>query len=375
MKPSNSHIARYLLLALIALSTTYTYAGLPKLTNQKKWNGQDLTWNDFQVRHISTDTIRPWYLSVDIENETKTARVGNTKFEYTEFTAYMYPISSWYDPDKTSEYDLQSSNILFNLVELNARMLQREYNKGYSSETQQEAREHAWEEAGQRLKEFSLETDYQRDTAALANYARNIRRELNMLPRTEPQLPVLDDYGHCGFQLGYLNMNPQGKSRNDLIAINGFNFAFIAGYKRVEFGYNISSGQTGIGQPSYFSAEDSLWRADEAFVGITSLYLGYRAYSGQYFRLTPFAKIGSCRFTQSDPEYPKDSEKDLQKKGLFLNAGFNLEYIVMRDVRKYDNSSESVLRLTPAVSYMKVGSREIWTADVTLSFSFDMQFK
>lgn len=374
MKLKNSPTAKCLLLALIALSTTYSYAGLPKLVNSRMWNGQNLTWNDFQVRHISTDTIRPWYVSVDIENETKTAWVGNTRFEYSEFTAYMYPTSSWYDPDKVSEYDLLSCNVLYNLVELNARMLQKEYNRGYSRETQHEAREHAWNEAGQRLKEFSLETDYQRDTAALTNYARNIRRELNMLPRTEPQLPTSDYNWHYGLQLGYWHMNPLNKTRGDLNAINGFGFSFIAGYKRLEFGLNITSGSTRISQSDFFNDGDTLWRADDAVLSNRFLYLGYRAYSGQYFRLVPFANIGSCTFIQSDPVNPKDTEKNHQKNGFCLNAGLNLDYIIMRDVRKYTNSMEYVLRLSPSVSYAKIGDREIWYANLCLSFCFDFQF-
>ena len=374
MKLNNTPTAKCLLIAMIVLSTTYTYAGLPKLINSRIWNGQSLTWNDFQVRHISTDTIRPWYISLDIEDETKTAWVGNTRFEYTEFTAYMYPISSWYDPDKISEYDLQSCNILFNLVELNARMLQKEFNTGYSSESRHQAREHAWNEAEQRLKEYSLETDYQRDTVALTNYARNIQRELNMLPRTEPKLPSADYDWHYGFHLGYWNMNPLNKSHNDLSAINGFDFSFIGGYRRLEFGFNIKSGSTHISQSAYFNDDDYVWRADETVLANQFLNLGYRAYSGQYFRLVPFANIGSCAFTQPDPVFPKDSEKKHQKKGLCLDAGLSLDYIMMRDIRQHNNSTEYFLRLTPNISYVKIGGHEIWAANVCLSFCFDFQF-
>ena len=85
-----------------------------------------MTWDDFQVLHIKTDTLRPTYIKLGIETETKTAIIGNTRFEYTQFEAYMNPTSSWYDPDKVSKWDLITNNIQFDICELNVRLRQRE---------------------------------------------------------------------------------------------------------------------------------------------------------------------------------------------------------------------------------------------------------
>lgn len=91
MKTSISHIARLLLLVVITFTTTYAYAGLPKLIGPRKWSEQRVTWDDFQVLHIKTDTLRPTHINLGIETETKTAFIGNTRFEYTQFEAYMSP--------------------------------------------------------------------------------------------------------------------------------------------------------------------------------------------------------------------------------------------------------------------------------------------
>ncbi|MBR5159958.1 MAG: hypothetical protein IKW84_10315 [Bacteroidaceae bacterium] len=374
MKRYNSDIVRCLLLVLIAFSTTYSHAGLPRIINPRMWNGQNVTWNDFQVRHIQTDTLKPSYISLDIEDELKVKWTGNTRFQYTDFTAYMYPTSSWYDPDKVTEWDLLSNNVLFDLVELHARMLQKEYNRSYDYVSRQQAKDHAWNEAQQRFREFELQTDYQRDTAALALFERNIQRELNMLPRTEPTLPPLDYRWHYGFQLGYWRMDPLKEARNDLSPINGFNFEFIAGHNRLEFGITIKSSSTDISQPAYFSDNDYVWRADEATLAINALNLGYRVYSGQYLRLVPFTNIGTATLMQKDPDFPDDYEKNHKEKGFNLDAGLNLDYVVMRDIRQLTNADEFFLRLKPYVSYTKIGGREIWSANVGISFCIDMIF-
>ena len=86
MSRYKSPIAKYLFLVLIAFCTSYAYAGLPKLTASKKWSEQRLTWNDFQVRHIPTDTLVASYISMDLETTQKKAWVGNIRFEYSPRT-------------------------------------------------------------------------------------------------------------------------------------------------------------------------------------------------------------------------------------------------------------------------------------------------
>ena len=372
MKNSNSTICKCLLLALITLSTTYTYAGLPKLISPRKWNGQNVTWSDFQVRHVPTDTLKPSFISVDIEKTEKTRRIGNIRFRYSDFTTYMYPTYSWYDPDRVTEWDLLSNNIWFDLAELNARLLQKEYNRDYDFESRQQAQRHAREEAVQRIKELNLETKNQTDTAALADYARNVRRELNMLPRTEPGVPNVNFRWYYGFDLGYWNVNPISESRNYLSTINGFDFSFIIGYKRFEGGFSIKAGMTDISQAGYFNDDEDVWMADKTVFTNSLLNLGYRVYSGQYFHLVPFMSIGKGIFIQDDPVYPKDSEKQHKAEGHWLNAGLCMDYVILRDLNYYQYSNEYLLRLKPYVSYAKIGGREIWSANVSLTFQFDI---
>ena len=371
-----SLIIKSLFLILIAFSTSYTYAGLPKLTNPKKWSEQRLTWNDFQIRHIPTDTLRPSYISLDIETEQKRAWIGNTRFEYTDFAAYTYPTSSWYDPDRTSEWDLLSNNILFDLCELNARLLQREFNRSYDSEKRRQAKDHAWNEAEQRLKEFALETDYQNDTAALSHYAQNIQRELHMLPKSELNIPSVDYNWRFGYHIGYWNMNPVGESRNDLSIFHGIDMAASLGFRNIEILMGIKGGgKINLRQPHYFNDKDYVWDTGNAGVSIQYLDLGYIIFSGQYLQLAPFTGIGYCTFVQDDPAYPDDTDKRHELGGLNADAGLIADYIIVHDMHAYANSTRYFIRIRPYLSYARIGGREIWSANISLSFSFDFLFR
>lgn len=377
MNRYKSPIAQYLFLVLIAFSTTYAYAGLPKLTPSKKWSEQRLTWDDFQVRHIPTDTLIASYISMDLETTQKTAWIGNTRFEYTHFSAVTYPTSSWYDPDRATQWDLMSENVRFDIAELNARLLQREYNRSYDDDVRQQAQQHAWNEAEQRFREFNVGTDYLRDTAAILQYAQNITRELNMLPRTEPTIIPTVEYGwYYGFLIGYNYMNPIGVSRNNLTPSHNIELAMYFGYRNFEVQMGVrGGGKIRLSQPGYFRDNDYVWYAGKTNLSVSYLDLGYQVLSGQYFRLAPFAGIGSCTFHQDDPVYPDDADKKHQARGFIVDAGFNADYILMRDLNVHFNSFRYFLKIRPFASYAHIGNREIWSANISLTFSFDTQLQ
>lgn len=375
MSRYKSPIAKYLFLVLIAFCTSYAYAGLPKLTASKKWSEQRLTWNDFQVRHIPTDTLVASYISMDLETMQKKAWVGNTRFEYTHFSAVTYPTSSWYDPDRATQWDLLSENVRFDIAELNARLLQREYNRSYDYNVRKQAQEHAWNEAEQRFKEFNVGTDYLRDTAAILQYAQNVTRELSMLPRTDLTVPTVEYGWSIGFLLGYNYMNPVGGSRNNLSDCHNADVAMYFGYRNFEVQMGIrGGGETQLSQPGYFQDNNYVWTAGKTIFTVRYLDLGYQVLSGQYFRLAPFAGIGSCTFFQNDPVYPDDSDKRHEARGLSVDAGFNADYIIVHDMNVYTNSTRYFLRIRPYASYMHIGDREIWSANLSLSLCFDFAF-
>ena len=370
MKTSISHIARLLLLVVITFTTTHAYAGLPKLISPRKWSEQRVTWDDFQVLHIKTDTLRPTYIKLGIETETKTAIIGNTRFEYTQFEAYMSPTSSWYDPDKVSKWDLITNNIQFDICELNVRLRQREYNKNYDIEFRDNTIEHAMDEATQRFKEFALETNYQEDTAAISRFAQDLIRELRMLPPSKPTIPLTDYPTSFGLHVGYLSSNPIGGSRSKINSVNGIDLGMLFGFRKVDIEFCTRTGTFNVFESCFNKDNRYYWNDQTARLLNCGINIGYHAYHGQYIKIVPYAGIGLSSIHQINDE-GKDTNK---ANGFSLDAGVNADYILFRDLHASSPSYEYYLRLKPFVSYTRIGGEAIWSGNISLSLGFNVLF-
>ena len=370
MKTSISHIARLLLLVVITFTTTHAYAGLPKLISPRKWSEQRVTWDDFQVLHIKTDTLRPTYIKLGIETETKTAIIGNTRFEYTQFEAYMSPTSSWYDPNKVSKWDLITNNIQFDICELNVRLRQREYNKNYDSEFRDNTIEHAMDEATQRFKEFALETNYQEDTAAISRFAQDLIRELRMLPPSKPTIPLTDYPTSFGLHVGYSCSNPIGGSRSKINSVNGIDLGMLFGFRKVDIEFCTRTGTFNVFESCFNKDNRYYWNDQTARLLNCGINIGYHAYHGQYIKIVPYAGIGLSSIHQINDE-GKDTNK---ANGFSLDAGVNADYILFRDLHASSPSYEYYLRLRPNVSYTNIGGETIWSANISISLGFNVLF-
>lgn len=370
MKTSISHIARLLLLVVITFTTTHAYAGLPKLISPRKWSEQRVTWDDFQVLHIKTDTLRPTYIKLGIETETKTAIIGNTRFEYTQFEAYMSPTSSWYAPDKVSKWDLITNNIQFDICELNVRLRQREYNKNYDIEFRDNTIEHAMDEATQRFKEFALETNYQEDTAAISRFAQDLIRELRMLPPSKPTIPLTDYPTSFGLHVGYLSSNPIGGSRSKINSVNGIDLGMLFGFRKVDIEFCTRTGTFNVFESCFNKDNRYYWNDQTARLLNCGINIGYHAYHGQYIKIVPYAGIGLSSIHQINDE-GKDTNK---ANGFSLDAGVNADYILFRDLHANSPSYEYYLILRPFVSYTRIGGEAIWSANISLSLGFNVLF-
>ena len=370
MKTSISHIARLLLLVVITFTTTHAYAGLPKLISPRKWSEQRVTWDDFQVLHIKTDTLRPTYIKLGIETETKTAIIGNTRFEYTQFEAYMNPTSSWYDPDKVSKWDLITNNIQFDICELNVRLRQREYNKNYDSEFRDNTIEHAMDEATQRFKEFALETNYQEDTAAISRFAQDLIRELRMLPPSKPTIPLTDYPTSFGLHVGYLSSNPIGGSRSKINSVNGIDLGMLFGFRKVVIEFCTRTGTFNVFESCFNKDNRYDWNDQTARLLNCGINIGYHAYHGQYIKIVPFTGIGLSSIHQIND----DGQDKNKANGFSLDAGVNADYILFRDLHASSPSYEYYLRLRPNVSYTNIGGETIWSANISISLGFNVLF-
>ena len=370
MKTSISHIARLLLLVVITFTTTHAYAGLPKLISPRKWSEQRVTWDDFQVLHIKTDTLRPTYIKLGIETETKTAIIGNTRFEYTQFEAYMNPTSSWYDPDKVSKWDLITNNIQFDICELNVRLRQREYNKNYDSEFRDNTIEHAMDEATQRFKEFALETNYQEDTAAISRFAQDLIRELRMLPPSKPTIPLTDYPTSFGLHVGYLSSNPIGGSRSKINSVNGIDLGMLFGFRKVDIEFCTRTGTFNVFESCFNKDNRYDWNDQTARLLNCGINIGYHAYHVQYIKIVPFTGIGLSSIHQIND----DGQDKNKANGFSLDAGVNADYILFRDLHASSPSYEYYLRLRPNVSYTNIGGETIWSANISISLGFNVLF-
>nr|MCR5244774.1 hypothetical protein [Bacteroidales bacterium] len=115
---------RIIITTIFIVSALFTANGQPAI---KFWDDGPLTFNDFQVRHISLDESpfaqapQPMDLDGGFVGEAASWKDGNLRYSYTRYRTYMDQLNSWYDPTYATPADLRFMQGIFDIMEIARR--------------------------------------------------------------------------------------------------------------------------------------------------------------------------------------------------------------------------------------------------------------
>ena len=298
--------------------------------NRKYWRDGELTWDDFQESF--TVHITGSELAYAMYFETKKERSGDTIIFRNKAEAYVDKSESWVHTYLKNENTLHYNQVIFDLLEIYRRKLQKELDSSTPSSSPHLELHKIFGYFKDRVSNFKIQSDMGTKKEIVEVWKNNVRKELDDYP--ENYFPSFErkNFGlawHVGMGTGYLS-----NTLNDLFTppIN-FMYGFDFGYKRSVIYLVASLGWNKVNEPFYH--EQEYWeQKHDAGIAILDLTYGYSFIDNAKIKLSPFAGIGLTEFSTrtKDPE---------QKSNAMVNwnftGGINLDYKIRKVVKLAGN--------------------------------------
>lgn len=169
-----------LLTAFFVLSTTLTTATAQ--TDNRTWDQGPLTWDDFTL--MPAGSAEPSLLQYELGFAPVHDTIDNILSHYYLATARMIPGSSWVSADHRTAELLRYHQVVFDMLEVERRTLQRALNAADEPRAFQNMLYAASDRLNTRIAGFRSRTHNGADTTELAAFEQQLRHELALLPAT-----------------------------------------------------------------------------------------------------------------------------------------------------------------------------------------------
>lgn len=332
---------RIIITTIFIASSLFTAKSQPAI---KFWDDGPLTFNDFQVRHISLDESpyaqppQPMDLDGGFVGETVKGKDGNLRYSYTRYRTYMDQLNSWYDPTYATPADLRFMQGIFDIMEI-----ARRESFGADTLSVYDARQYRQRLLTSRVTQYYQETNNGKDTERVAEYeARNavLLDSLDAEPRYPVQVINNDGFG-MDMYMGYFGELPFGRMVDYLGMGHGVSLGFDFYYRHafLQFAINAAS-YGGLKQDGfYYDPEENYdWVAGKNVSGGNILIgLGYRVYDGPWVALSPMAGVALATLNQSMDR--KDRNGTIVSSGMSgfrAFAGMNVNVKLFRKLSGFD---------------------------------------
>lgn len=283
---------------------------------RKYWKDGKLTWNDFQAKHTKNHSS---HLAYVLLYQTDKKTINNINYHGVFSNAYIDKSLSFSHPNLKDEYHLKYNQVIFNLVEIEKRKLQKriyslsnvyEINSIFSDTKSQLDR---------KILDFQEEGNYglQRDVTD------------KWLTKTEQELLTTKSFEIPDFRkskwtygmYGGVDYSMYGDTYkeifNNTIALTlGFEFS----YKKLYLGLNISLTNSKLNN-NLTDNSFTILKGEKSIISTFNASLGYPIYETEKFRLMPFVGYGLTAFGETG----KDKNKDETTSGTSF-FGINLDF-------------------------------------------------
>lgn len=303
-------------------------------TTERHWEEGELTWNDFQGEAFLSSPHTS-ELNTQFGYSTAKKKLNDTTLYTFETRNYITPEISWVKEEYKSEELLRYNQVLFNIMELHRRRLQRTLHRIDNLYMAEEKYRTIFSAANYEVKRFQNDTDFGTDLSALEYWDNRIRKELNATPYEV--VPELKDrkfgYGiNAGFGSGIFTSNLGEHFTPTFNFIFGFEFA----YKNTLLFLNGTLAGNRVKRE--FIENELAWSEDfKTHVAIIDVSLGQMILDNAKHKLTPFAGFGILEFTAANSAEEFD---------IYRMVNYGLIYGV-----NYDFKFRKTVRLTPPPAF------------------------
>ena len=345
----------------------------------RNWDEGPVKWNEFQIRHTPDDTKYVSNLYCNIEQDVKKEIIGNFKIPVLTTTTKMNKLSSWYDPDKCTDWTLRYEQIRFDMLEVLRRRMQNSFNRNCMEENLNAYYEQL---INSTMTAFDMESNYGTDTLVVLKYEKQYKNELDTM-RIEPvQIPVFQtkDWGlSIGIGFGIEKYgSPISKGVTQAFGIQA---EVGMMYKKVCFNFQgliAWSGNLQCDNFYYDSEYDYNWtKGKRVRAGNISMDVGYRALDKSNLSIVPLVGIGVSyidQYSDTPRHNNKDSFETSEIRGFRTQAGLALDWKFRRKITTYlygADYTESKIRFAISgarTNYKGIGATSSLNASIILLF-------
>ncbi|MBR3937951.1 MAG: hypothetical protein IKJ66_08515 [Bacteroidaceae bacterium] len=345
----------------------------------KMWETGPLTWNDFQVRHVPDNSLYYSDLSACINGKYERKRDGNLVYYNYTVINEMYISSSWYDPDKCTDWTLRYEQTRFDIMEVFRRIIQNQY---YHDQLVTQIRHENIIPLSEAIITFDRESKYGTDTLVIEKYEREYRKKLDSIAFKPLPGPIVrtKKWG-LGFTAGpdmmfYLTNVPE-----NLTFSYGFGLGMDINIKKWLVGLDVSYGYAGALESDnfYYDPEyDYSWKKGRRVSTIKpSFTFGYKILDNNRWTVMPMIGIGGNVFEQETDTPIGDGNSGYKTStisGTRVLAGINLDWKIRRYLTAFSKMyQESKIRLQ--ITGARTGFDIIgdsYSINFKLLYAFDM---
>ena len=343
----------------------------------RSWELGPLTWKDFQVRHVSDSSLYFSDLYAELYGVYEQVLDGNLKYERYTVKNYMYPLSSWYDPDKCTDWTLRYEQTRFDIMEVNRRLI---HNQHYDNKQFNSTLFHYSFPVNEVIRSFDSISRYGADTLVVQEYERIYREKLDSIEVR----PVSDTiirtkkWGMAG-SLGpdmecFLNNVP-----DDLSFTYGIRLGFQINCNRWFMDFNSifhNAGHLESDNFYYDPKNEYSWKKGRKVKTFeTDINLGYKVIDNNRWTLMPIIGIGGNSFEQDTDEYIGKSYgyKQSSIDGTRVIAGMMLDWKLRRIINNTEYIESKIrFRITGArTNFAFIGPS--YSINLGLQYVFDIR--
>ena len=215
---------------------------------------------------------------------------GLDTYRYCRTSAVMYPAASWLVDDSTTENELNYNQMLFDVVEVHRRQMQRTALMLGGKAQYRRLQGLTMEALEREVAQLRLATDEGRDSAAVERVRQRNREWLNAHPGERPVFTPRSWWWGMGLLYGAaVPTGAMGRYWSASIGTQGFDFAY--GWNRHGIRYRFSGGDVRV-----LDTNDRSYAyyglATESRIDVSFGY-GYTLIERPAWSLTPYVSIGT----------------------------------------------------------------------------------
>lgn len=315
---------------------------------RKYWKEGNLTWADFQAQPTINN---PTYLAYVLMYQTDKKVIDNVTYIGVFSEAYIDKSLSFVHHNLKDEHHLEYNQVIFNLVEIHKRKLQKrlytlnsifEANPLFSDSKNQLERE---------VFTFQIEGNYGIQKEVTEKWLLKTSQDLANSPAFE--IPDFTKSNWTYGLFGGVDFGFYGDTYNEIfnntIAMSlGFEFS----YKKIFMGLNMSLTNSKLNTDLI---DDSLLinKEERASIGLLNSYFGYPIYDSNKFRIVPFAGYGVTFLGEA-------GNKDDKQENYAGTSVFGVNF---------DFKNKKTINFTPTVFNMREEGNSYFRARIFMSNS------